>query len=102
MHYGVLGMKWGHHKAKVSNNSKSTKKNKNKNLSVSKKKIIDKGRKLVDAFSAGYTSTTYLSASLDAASRGNKALKEGKYWDYMKERRIADDYWTRWKDTLYK
>lgn len=34
MHYGVLGMKWGHRKAKVSSNSKSTKKNKKKNVSA--------------------------------------------------------------------
>ena len=38
MHYGVLGMKWGHRKAKVSSNSKSTKKNKKTSQQTNTKK----------------------------------------------------------------
>ena len=30
MHYGVLGMKWGHRKAKVNSNAKSVSKKKKK------------------------------------------------------------------------
>ena len=103
MHYGVLGMKWGHRKAKVSSNSKSTKKNK-KRLSklIRRKKIIDKGRKIVDALNDGAKSGILLSASLDAAKRGAKALEEKRYFDYMREQRIADDYWTQWEDFIYR
>ena len=104
MHYGVLGMKWGHRKAKVSSNSKSTKKNKKKTSQQTntKKKIIDKGRKIVDALNDGAKSGILLSASLDAAKRGAKALEEKRYFDYMKEQRIADDYWIQWEDFIYR
>lgn len=72
-HYGVLGMKWGHHKAKV-----YTAKKKRVGSRRAKKQSIAKTAAQVAIF-GGYGTTKYKQARANHTSRGKAAAKATLY-----------------------